>query len=35
MDWEIGFDIYTLLWINGLLMRTDSIAQGTLLNAPW
>ena len=36
MNWEIGINLYTLLlpcikWI----MRTDCIAQGTLLSALW
>ena len=32
INWEIGIDIYTLLSIKYIPIRTYCIAQGTLLN---
>ena len=37
MTWETGTDVYTLLILcrKQIRMRTDRIAQGTVLNALW
>ena len=35
MNWEIGIDIYTLLYLKWITNRTYCIAQGTLLNVMW
>ena len=35
MDWEIGIDICTLLYIKEITNENPLLAQGTLLNALW
>lgn len=32
MDWEVGIDIYILLYMERIIMGTYCIAQGNLLN---